>query len=66
MQGRPLSSCVKLQRVVSRTVDDKTYWKYQVVLPSDAVDELGWEEGETLEAEVDAENGQLILAPDDG
>lgn len=50
-----------LQRVVAHTVKDTTYYKWQVVLPADAIEELGWGEGDELEAT--AEDGALVLRP---
>lgn len=50
-----------LQRVVAHTVKDTTYYKWQVVLPADAIEELGWGEGDELEAT--AEDGTLVLRP---
>jgi bifunctional DNA-binding transcriptional regulator/antitoxin component of YhaV-PrlF toxin-antitoxin module len=53
-----------LQKVVALETDEKTYHKYQVVLPADQVDELGWEQGDDLTAEIDGD--ALVLHPDTG
>lgn len=52
---------MKLQKQVSRKVEDKEYSKYVVVVPPDEVDKLGWKEGQELEHEVREQN--LILKP---
>lgn len=54
-----VAQVVQLQRVLSREVGDTKYWKYQVVLPKDAIEDLGWEGRDELEAEV--ENGAIVL-----
>ncbi len=40
---------MRLQKNKSREVNGKEYFKWSVVIPSDEVKELGWEEGEELE-----------------
>ena len=51
---------MKLQRIVSRKVSDKTYYKWQVTLPPEAIEALRWKEGDELEPETKA-NRLLIL-----
>ena len=51
---------VKLQKRFNRRVGDKEYSKWVVVLPSDEVSRLGWEEGVELEASR-TKNGTLEL-----
>jgi len=43
---------VKLQRIVSRKLGGKTYYKWQITLPPDAVERLGWAEGQDIGSEV--------------
>lgn len=43
---------MKLQKQNTRKVGNKEYSKYVIVLPSKAVKELEWKEGEELKAEV--------------
>mgnify|MGYP006304323551 CR=1 FL=1 len=52
---------VKLQKHLAMERGDKKYYKYELVLPSGKVKEVGWEEGEDLEAEVRGE--KLVLKP---
>lgn len=52
---------MKLQKQLSRKVGQTEYPKYVVTIPPSQVMELGWKEGEKLEAKV---NGtKLILTP---
>lgn len=55
---------VKLQRSVNRQVGDKTYYKWQVVLPAEVVEELGWKAGDELTAE--AVDDELVLRQSEG
>lgn len=43
---------MKLQRIVSRKIGDKTYYKWQVTVPPEAIETLGWTEGDELEPET--------------
>ncbi len=43
---------VKLQRQLSRHYGGKAYPKWVLVLPPKLIEELGWEEGQELEAEI--------------
>lgn len=53
--------CVKLQRIVSRNVGDKTYYKWQVTIPPEVVADLDWKEGQ--EIETDPRGNELRLRP---
>lgn len=52
---------MKLQRQLSRRVGGKEYPKWVVTIPPSQIAELGWHEGEELEAEVRGE--ALLLVP---
>lgn len=52
---------MRLQRVTNRARGDKVYHKWQVTLPPDLVEALGWEPGTDLDAS--AEGGTLVLRP---
>jgi bifunctional DNA-binding transcriptional regulator/antitoxin component of YhaV-PrlF toxin-antitoxin module len=52
---------VKLQKQLSRRVDNKEYPKYVVTIPPKQIEEAGWKEGVELEATV--ENGRITLKP---
>ncbi len=43
---------MKLQRVTNRKRGDKEYHKWQVTLPPDVIESLGWNGGDELEAEA--------------
>jgi hypothetical protein len=43
---------MRLQKHVSRKVDDKEYAKFVVIIPPNSVTELGWKEGQELQEEV--------------
>jgi bifunctional DNA-binding transcriptional regulator/antitoxin component of YhaV-PrlF toxin-antitoxin module len=50
---------MKLQKQLSRKVKGKEYIKWVVVLPSKLVKNLGWKEGQEIEAEI--KNKKLML-----
>jgi antitoxin component of MazEF toxin-antitoxin module len=52
---------MKLQKQVSRRVEDREYSKYVVVVPPDEVERLGWKEGQELEHEVKEQT--LLIHP---
>jgi bifunctional DNA-binding transcriptional regulator/antitoxin component of YhaV-PrlF toxin-antitoxin module len=52
---------VKLQKQLSRKVQDKTYPKYVITIPPKQIEEAGWKEGTELEAIV--EDGKIVLKP---
>lgn len=43
---------MKLQKQLSRKVGKTEYPKYVTVIPPEKIKELGWKEGEELEAEI--------------
>ena len=51
-----------LQKQLSRKYEGKEYAKYVIVIKPKIVEELGWKEGEELEAEV--KKGKLIIEKD--
>jgi bifunctional DNA-binding transcriptional regulator/antitoxin component of YhaV-PrlF toxin-antitoxin module len=55
---------VKLQKQLSRRVDNKDYPKYVVTIPPKQVEEAGWKEGTELEATV--KDGKIVLKPKRG
>jgi bifunctional DNA-binding transcriptional regulator/antitoxin component of YhaV-PrlF toxin-antitoxin module len=52
---------MKLQKQLSRRVDNKEYPKYVITIPPKQIEEAGWKEGTELEAIV--ENGKIVLRP---
>jgi bifunctional DNA-binding transcriptional regulator/antitoxin component of YhaV-PrlF toxin-antitoxin module len=54
---------VKLQKVVNRVRGENTYHRFQVVLPSEQVEALGWDGGEELEAVKRGDSLVLRRAP---
>jgi bifunctional DNA-binding transcriptional regulator/antitoxin component of YhaV-PrlF toxin-antitoxin module len=52
---------MKLQKQLSRKVDEVEYPKYVVTIPPKQVQEVGWKEGIELEAVV--KDGKIILQP---
>ena len=52
---------MKLQKQLSRRVDDKEYPKYVVTIPPKHIAELGWTKGTELVAVV--EEGAIVLRP---
>jgi hypothetical protein len=52
---------VKLQKQLSRKVDDKEYPKYVVTISPKHIAEVGWTKGTELIAVV--EEGKIILRP---
>ena len=52
---------MKLQRIVSRKVGGKTYYKWQLTIPPAQVEQVGWKEGQ--EIAVEARGEELRLRP---
>jgi len=52
---------VKLQKQLSRKVDNVKYPKYVVTIPPKQIEEVGWKEGIELEAVV--KDGKIVLRP---
>ena len=52
---------MKLQKQLSRKIEEKEYPKYVVTLPPKSIEEVGWKEGIDLEAIV--QDGKIILRP---
>lgn len=52
---------MKLQKQLSRKVGNVVYPKWLVVIPPEIVREIGWREGEELNAVV--REGKIILRP---
>jgi bifunctional DNA-binding transcriptional regulator/antitoxin component of YhaV-PrlF toxin-antitoxin module len=50
---------VKLQRVTGLKVKDKTYYRWQVTLPVEVVNALGWEQGDMIGVTV--QRGRVVL-----
>jgi bifunctional DNA-binding transcriptional regulator/antitoxin component of YhaV-PrlF toxin-antitoxin module len=51
----------KLQKQLSRKVDNVSYPKYVVTIPPKDIEKAGWKEGTELEAVV--QDGKIILRP---
>lgn len=54
-----LGEIVKLQRIVSRKVGNKTYYKWQITIAAEDVDATGWKEGDELESQ--AKSGLMVI-----
>lgn len=52
---------MRLQRHKTRKTADKEYSKYVIVIPNEHINELGWEEGQELEPQVQGK--RLIIYP---
>lgn len=52
---------MRLQKHTTRRVKDKEYTKYVVVISSEHIEQLGWEEGQELEPQVQGK--KLIIYP---
>lgn len=50
---------MQLQKVKTREYKGKTYYRWQITVPSDTVEQAGWSEGDELEAKV-TDAGVLI------
>lgn len=50
---------MRLQKQLSRKIGNTEYAKYVTVIPPEKIKELGWEEGEELEAEI--KSGKLVI-----
>ncbi len=55
---------MKLQKRLNRRVAGKDYSKWIVTIPPSQVSQLGWQEGENLEAEI--RGGSLVLRRSSG
>jgi hypothetical protein len=53
---------MKIQKRLSRKVNGKEYYKYEVDIPTKDMEELGWEGGMELKRKV--EGKKLILEPE--
>ena len=43
---------MKLQKQVAYKYKDKTHYKYVVIIPETAINELGWNEGQELKLSI--------------
>ena len=49
-----------LQSTVNRTIDGVTYYKNRINIPSEFLEELGWEKGDSLEMSI-GRNNKLVI-----
>jgi len=49
----------KLQSTINRTIDEVTYYKNRVNIPSELLDELQWKKGEKLYISI--RNHRLVI-----
>jgi bifunctional DNA-binding transcriptional regulator/antitoxin component of YhaV-PrlF toxin-antitoxin module len=54
---------MKLQKQLSRKVNDKEYPKYVVTIPPKEIEKAGWKEG--IELEITVSDRRIILKPKD-
>lgn len=59
---RYLIIIMKLQKQLSRKYGDKDYAKYVLVIKPKYIEQLGWKEGQELEAEVKGD--KLVIEKD--
>lgn len=52
---------MQLQKRLNRIIGDKEYSKWQVVIPPDTIEKLGWKEGQDLMEVIDGK--KLTLEP---
>ena len=52
---------MKLQKQLSRKIGNVIYSKWVITVPSKKIKEVGWKEGQELEAKI--KNGVIILKP---
>ena len=50
---------MKLQKQVAYKYKDKTHYKFVLIIPQDVISELGWQEGQELNSQIDGT--KLIL-----
>jgi len=43
---------MKLKKVLNRKVNDKSYFRYNLTIPTDLVEKLDWKKGTDLDFEV--------------
>jgi bifunctional DNA-binding transcriptional regulator/antitoxin component of YhaV-PrlF toxin-antitoxin module len=53
----------RLQKHVSRKIENKEYSKFVVVIPQESIEKLGWKEGQNLEEKV--QGRKYVLEPTD-
>ncbi len=53
---------MKLQKQLSRKVGDTEYAKWVLVVPPSLIENLGWKEGQELEAEI--KDNKLVIEKD--
>ena len=49
-----------LQSTINRTIDGVTYYKNRINIPSEFLEELGWEKGDGLEISI-SRNSKLVI-----
>jgi len=54
----------KLQKQLAYKYKDKQHFKHVIVVPDEAINELGWKGGQELE--VNVKNGRLIVEAKNG
>ena len=52
---------MRLQKQLSRVVDNKEYPKWIIVIPPSTIKKIGWKEGEWLKEEIQGKN--LLIRP---
>lgn len=52
---------MRLQKQLSRVVDNKEYPKWIIVIPPSTIEKIGWNEGELLTEEIHGKN--LLIRP---
>lgn len=58
-----LRETVLLQKRLNRRVGEKEYSKWQVVIPPEIIEQLGWKEGDDLIEQVDEQKLTLMPKP---
>ena len=52
---------MRLQKQLSRVVEDKEYAKWIIVIPPSTIEEIGWKEGDWLKEEIQGKT--LLIKP---
>ncbi|WP_316506078.1 AbrB/MazE/SpoVT family DNA-binding domain-containing protein [Nitrosopumilus sp.] len=50
-----------LQSTVNRTIDGVTYYKNRINIPSEFLEELGWEKGDELQISITRNHNKIII-----
>ncbi len=55
---------MKLQKQVTRRIEETEYAKYVVIIPPDRIEQLGWREGQELDSQVQGRRLVIVSKSD--